>query len=82
MYDKRCHKYTKIISKQQDQIQLLQVFKNLWRGLITFLKNRVRYYKDESYKKVFDSMKQENILRKEDIDFVEKKNGKNRKYEL
>lgn len=75
-----------IISKQENKINFLQkeldIFKGLWNRLRVFLRNKVRYYKDESYKKVFESMKIENILRKEDIDFVEKKNGKNRKYEL
>ena len=74
------------ISKQENKINFLQkeldIFKGLWNRLRVFLRNKVRYYKDESYKKVFESMKDENILRKEDIDFVEKENGKNRKYEL
>ena len=74
------------ISKQENKINFLQKeidkFKGLWNKLRIFLRNKVRYYKDESYKKVFESMKFENILRKEDIDFVEKKNGENRKYEL
>ena len=74
------------ISKQENKINFLQkeldVFKGLWNRLRVFLRNKVRYYKDESYKKVFEAMKFENILRKEDIDFAEKKNGKNRKYEL
>lgn len=74
------------IYKQENKINFLQKeldkFKSLWNRLRVFLRNKVRYYKDESYKKVFESMKLENILGKEDIDFVEKKNGKNRKYEL
>ena len=74
------------ISKQENKINFLQkeldIFKGLWNRLRVFFRNKVRYYKDESYKKVFESMKFENILRKEDIDFVEKKNGKNIKYEL
>ena len=76
----------KILSKQENKINFLQkeldIFKGLWNRLRVFFRNKVRYYKDESYKKVFESMKIENILRKEDIDFVETKNGKNRKYEL
>lgn len=65
------------IFKQENKINFLQKeldkFKGLWNKLRVFLRNKVRYYKDESYKKVFESMKIENILRKEDIDFVEKK---------
>ena len=40
------------ISKKQKEVNLLKPFKYLWNKLITFLKNWVRYYKDETYNKV------------------------------
>ena len=46
-----------------------------------FFKNRVRYYADESYKKVYETMKKDNILRQDDIDYIDNKNVKNKKYE-
>lgn len=72
------------ISKQQKEINLLKPFKYLWNKLIKFLKNRIRYYKDESYQKVYEVLKQDNVLRKEDIDRIENKmiKNKNRNYEL
>ena len=74
------------ISRQQKEINLLKSFKYLWNKLVKFLKNRIRYYKDESYKKVYEELKQDNILRKEDIETVENKiiknKNKNRNYEL
>lgn len=70
------------ISKQQKEINLLKPFKDLWNKLIKFLKNRVRYYKDENYNKVYEELKKGNILRQEDIEKIENKNIKNKKYEL
>ena len=70
------------IRKQQKEINLLKPFKYLWNKLIKFLKNRIRYYKDENYKKVYEELKQDNILRKEDIDTIENKIIKNKNYEL
>ena len=43
-----------------------------------FFKNRVRYYADESYKKVYEAMKKDNILRQDDIDYIDNKNVKKR----
>ncbi len=70
------------ISKQQKEINLLKPFKYLWNKLIKFLKNRIRYYKHESYKKVYEELKQDNVLRKEDIDTIENRTTKSRNYEL
>ena len=72
------------ISKQQKEINLLKPFKYLWNKLIKFFKNKVRFYKDESYKKVYEELKQDNVLRKEDIETIENKiiKNKNRNYEL
>ena len=70
------------ISRQQKEINLLKPFKHLWNKLVKFLKNRVRYYKDESYKKVYEELKQDNVLRKEDIDTIENRTTKSRNYEL
>ena len=74
------------ISRQQKEINLLKPFKYLWNKLVKFLKNRVRYYIDESYKKVYEELKQDNVLRKEDIETIENKTIKNknksRNYEL
>lgn len=47
-----------------------------------FFKNRVRYSKNENYKKFYEEIKQDNVLRKEDIDYIDNKSTKNRKYEL
>ena len=33
-----------------------------------FIKNKVRYSKNETYKKVYEELKIDNILRQEDID--------------
>ena len=38
--------------------------------------------KDESYKKVYEELKQDNVLRKEDIDTIENRTTKSRNYEL
>lgn len=70
------------ISKQNKEIKLLKPFKYLWNGLIKFLKNRVRHYKDENYKKVYEEMKKDNVLRQEDIDYIDNKSSKKRNYEL
>lgn len=70
------------ISKQQKEINLLKPFKYLWNKFIKFLKNRVRYYKDESYNKIYEELKNDNALRQEDIEKIENKNIKNKKYEL
>ena len=72
------------ISKQQKEINLLKPFKYLWNKLIKYLKNKVRYYRDESYKKVYEELKQDNVLRKQDIETIENKiiKNKNRNYEL
>ena len=45
-----------------------------------FFKKRVRYYADESYKKVYEAMKKDNVLRQDDIDYIDNKNIKNKKY--
>lgn len=47
-----------------------------------FIKNKVRYSKNETYKKVYEELKSDNILRQEDIDFIDNKNTKRRNYEL
>lgn len=70
------------ISKQQKEIDLLKLFKYLWNKFMKFFKNGVRYYKDESYRKVYEEMKKDNVLRQEDINFIENKNAKKRNYEL
>ena len=70
------------ISRQQKEINLLKPFKYLWNKLIKFLKSKIRYYKNETYKKVYEELKQDNVLRKEDIDTIENKITKNRNYEL
>jgi len=70
------------ISKQQKEIDLLKPFKYLWNKFMKFFKNGVRYYKDESYRKVYEEMKKDNILRQEDINFIENKSAKKRNYEL
>ena len=72
------------ISKQQKEINLLKPFKYLWNKLIKYLKNKVRFYKDESYKKVYEELKQDNVLRRQDIETIENKiiKNKNRNYEL
>ena len=74
------------ISRQQKEINLLKSFKYLWNKLIKFLKNRIRYYKDESYQKVYEVLKQDNVLRKEDVEIIENKmiknKNRNRNYEL
>ena len=36
---------------------------------------------DESYKKVYEAMKKDNILRQDDIDYIDNKNVKSKKYE-
>ena len=69
------------ISSQEKEIKHLNVFKNLWNKFMKFFKNRVRYYADESYKKVYEAMKKDNILRQDDIDYIDNKNVKNKKYE-
>lgn len=69
------------ISSQEKEIKHLNVFKNLWNKFMKFFKNRVRYYADESYKKVYEAMKKDNILRQDDIAYIDNKNVKNKKYE-
>lgn len=69
------------ISSQEKEIKHLSVFKNLWNKFMKFFKNRVRHYADESYKKVYEAMKKDNILRQDDIDYIDNKNVKNKKYE-
>ena len=69
------------ISSQEKEIKYLNVFKNLWNKFMKFFKNRVRYYADESYKKVYEAMKKDNILRQDDIEYIDNKNVKNKKYE-
>ena len=69
------------ISSQEKEIKHLNVFKNLWNKFMKFFKNVVRYYKDESYRKLYEEMKKDNILRQEDINFIENKNAKKRNYE-
>ncbi len=39
-----------------------------------FIKNKVRHSKSETYKKVYEELKIDNILRQEDIDFIDNKN--------
>ena len=70
------------ISKQQKEINVLKPFKYLWNKLIKFIKNKVRYSKNEIYKKVYAELKSDNILRQADIDFIDNKNTKKRNYEL
>lgn len=70
------------ISKQQKEINILKPFKYLWNNLMKFIKNKVRYSKSETYKKVYEELKSGNILRQEDIDFIDNKNAKKRNYEL
>lgn len=70
------------ISKQQKEINILKPFKFLWNNFMKFFKNRVRYYKDESYKRIYEQMKENKVLRKEDVDYIDNKNGKKRNYEL
>lgn len=47
-----------------------------------FIKSKVKYSKNETYKKVYEELKSDNILRQEDIEFIDNKNTKKRKYEL
>lgn len=47
-----------------------------------FIKNKVTHSKSETYKKVYQELKIDNILRQEDIDFIDNKNTKKRSYEL
>lgn len=47
-----------------------------------FIINKVRYLKSETYKKVYEELKSDNILRQEDIDFIDNKNTKKKNYEL
>lgn len=70
------------ISKQKKEINVLKPFKYLWNKLIKFIKNKVRYSKNEIYKKVYAELKSDNILRQADIDFIDNKNTKKRNYEL
>ena len=70
------------ILKQQNEIDLLKPFKYLWNKFMKFFKNGVGYYKDESYRKVYEEMKKHNVLRQEDINFIENKSAKKRNYEL
>ena len=70
------------ISKQQKEINVLKTFKILWNRLMKFIKNKVRHSKSETYKKVYEELKIDNILRQEDIDFIDNKNTKKRNYEL
>ena len=70
------------ISKQQKEINVLKPFKILWNRLMKFIKNKVRHSKSETYKKVYEELKIDNILRQEDIDFIDNKNTKKRSYEL
>jgi len=70
------------ISKQQKEINVLKPFKYLWNKLMKFIKNKVRHSKSETYKKVYEELKIDNILRQEDIDFIDNKNTKKRNYEL
>ena len=64
------------ISKQQKEINILKTFKYLWNKLMKFIKNKVRYSKNETYKNLYEDLKTDNILRQEDIDFVDNKNTK------
>lgn len=70
------------ISKQQKEINVLKPFKYLWSKLIKLIKNKVTHSKSETYKKVYQELKIDNILRQEDIDFIDNKNTKKRSYEL
>ena len=70
------------ISKQQKEINVLKPFKILWNRLMKFIKSKVRHSKSETYKKVYEELKIDNILRQEDIDFIDNKNTKKRNYEL
>lgn len=70
------------ISKQQKEINVLKPFKYLWNKLMKFIKNKVTHSKSETYKKVYQELKIDNILRQEDIDFIDNKNTKKRSYEL
>lgn len=70
------------ISKQQKEINVLKPFKYLWNKLMKFIKNKVTHSKSETYKKVYQELKIDNILRQEDIDFIDNKNTKKRNYEL
>lgn len=70
------------ISKQQKEINVLKPFKYLWNKLMKFIKNKVTHSKSENYKKVYQELKIGNILRQEDIDFIDNKNTKKRNYEL
>lgn len=47
-----------------------------------FIKNKVTHSKSETYKKVYQELKIDNILRQEDIDFIDNKNTKKGSYEL
>ena len=47
-----------------------------------FIKSKVTHSKNEIYKKVYQELKIDNILRQEDIDFIDNKNTKKRNYEL
>ena len=64
------------ISSQEKEIKHLNVFKNLWNKFMKFFKNRVRYYADESYKKVYETMNKNKILRQDDMDYIDNKNVK------
>ncbi len=70
------------ISKQQEEINVLKPFKYLWNKLMKFIKNKVRYSKNETYKKVYEELKIDNILRQEDIYYIDNKNIKKKNYEL
>lgn len=70
------------ISKQQKEINVLKPFKYLWNKLMKFIKNKVTHSKSENYKKVYQELKIDNILRQEDIEFIDNKNTKKRNYEL
>lgn len=70
------------ISKQQKEINVLKPFKILWNKLMKFIKNKVTHSKSETYKKVYQELKIDNILRQEDIEFIDNKNTKKRNYEL
>ena len=47
-----------------------------------FIKSKVRHSKSETYKNLYEDLKTDNILRQEDIDFIDSKNTKKRNYEL
>lgn len=51
-----------------------------WRD--SHIQNKVRYSKSEIYKKVYEELKSDNILRQEDINFIDNKSTKKRNYEL